>query len=152
MKVERLLGAHGIARDTPAGRREFELRMEARRAESDSAEWKKVRRGWMLGSEEFRQELLGRMEEQVGLSHYGAELRESEEKRARRIIAEEMQKRKFPVLDFGRLSKSASSKVRIARRIRAETAMPLRWIVQELQMGSIGYAARILRERSKVRD
>jgi hypothetical protein len=70
-KIEPLLGAHGVPKDSAAGRREFEMRMEARRAEGSDAEWKKVRRGWMMGSEDFRKELLERMHERIGLSHYG---------------------------------------------------------------------------------
>lgn len=51
--------------------------------------------GWAQGSEEFRKELLGRMNARVGRSHYGAELRETEEEKAGRIIAEEIGKLKF---------------------------------------------------------
>ena len=54
-----------------------------------------VRRGWMLGSEAFPKELLGRMSVAVGLAHCGAELRESEEEKAVRIIAQEIQRLKF---------------------------------------------------------
>ena len=62
--------------------------MEVRR-EQAPAEWKQVRRGWMLGSEEFRRELLGGMSAAAEPSHYGAELRESEEEKAVRIISQE---------------------------------------------------------------
>jgi putative transposase len=45
LRVDRLLGEHGIAKDTAAGRAEFERRMEARRAqETDGAEWVPWRR------------------------------------------------------------------------------------------------------------
>jgi hypothetical protein len=85
LQVERLFGADGIPKDSPAGRQEFERRMEARRAEGGSGEWKCIRGGWMTGRDEFRKELLARMEERVGLSQYGAELRESDDEKARRI-------------------------------------------------------------------
>ena len=49
LRVDRLLGEHGIQRDDTAGREQFERRMEARRAEgSDLEEWKMIRRGWCL--------------------------------------------------------------------------------------------------------
>ena len=67
--VERLPGAHGIPKDSPAGRQEFERRMEARRAHEEDGEWKQIRRGWMTGSEAFRKELLGRIQERVGIYH-----------------------------------------------------------------------------------
>ena len=151
LKVERLFGAHGIPRDTPAGRSEFERRMEVRREQDDPAEWKKVRRGWMLGSEEFRKELLERMNASAGPSHYGAELRESEEEKAGRIIAQEIQKLKFPKIDLDQLTKSDARKIQIARRLRQETTMPLRWIAERLQTGSVPYTAKLIR-RIKARD
>jgi hypothetical protein len=49
VRVDRLLGEHGIQPDSAAGRQEFEQRMEARRWEEvDEAELKKLRRGWCL--------------------------------------------------------------------------------------------------------
>jgi len=64
-----------------------------------------VRRGWALGSEEFPKELLARMDVPGGQSHYGPELRESDEEKARRLIAEEIAKRKFPPLNFSEMNK-----------------------------------------------
>src|SRR5882724_739205 len=63
IRVDRLLGEHGIQQDTAAGRQEFERRMEARRlAETDEEALKIFRRGWCLGGEEFRKEMLEKME------------------------------------------------------------------------------------------
>src|SRR5205809_1120723 len=45
VRVDRLLGEHGIAQDTVAGRQEFEARMEARRAEDDQEALRIFRRG-----------------------------------------------------------------------------------------------------------
>src|SRR4051812_11060561 len=58
VRVDRLLGEHGIAQDTPAGRHELERRMEARRLEEeDEASLKPFRRGWCLGSDEFKKKM-----------------------------------------------------------------------------------------------
>jgi hypothetical protein len=47
MRVERLLGEHGIGQDFAAGRREFERQMERRRLEAIEEEaLKPLRRGW----------------------------------------------------------------------------------------------------------
>jgi hypothetical protein len=46
----------------------------------------------MTGSEEFRKELLAKMQERVGLSHYGVELQETDAEKARRIMAEEIRR------------------------------------------------------------
>jgi hypothetical protein len=64
-----------------------------------------VRRGSALGSDEFPKELLARMDVPVGQSHYGPELRESDEEKARRLIADEIAKRKFPPLNFSEMNK-----------------------------------------------
>jgi len=146
LRVERLLGAHGIPKDSPAGREEFERRMEARRSEDDPAQWKMIRRGWMTGSDEFRKELLAKMQERVGLSHYGAELQESEEEKARRIMTEEIRRLKVLKIDLGELSKGDWRKVEIARRLRKETTVSLRWIAAQLHAGSVAYLAKLIKK------
>src|SRR5512133_2527678 len=90
VRVDRLLGEHGLAGDTAASRQEFERRMELRRAEAaDSGTLKQVRRGWCLGSEEFRQEMLERMEGTLGEHHSGELRHETAEAKAGRIVKEE---------------------------------------------------------------
>ena len=59
IRVDRLLGEHGIQRDTAAARQQFERRMEARRlAETDDEALKIFRRGWCVGGDEFRKQML----------------------------------------------------------------------------------------------
>src|SRR5260370_29596328 len=55
LRVDRLLGEHGIPKDSPAGRKQFERRMELRRAAEDGAEFGPLLRAWRVGSEEVRQ-------------------------------------------------------------------------------------------------
>src|SRR5436190_19472442 len=62
LRVDRLLGETGIPQDTIAGRRQFELRIEERRAQETGEEWKELRRSWCLGNAAFRQELLEMMD------------------------------------------------------------------------------------------
>ena len=54
IRVDRLLGEHGIQQDSAAGRQEFEAHLERRRREEDEAALRVFRRGWCLGSEEFK--------------------------------------------------------------------------------------------------
>jgi putative transposase len=50
LRVDRLLGEQGIPQDSPAGRQQFEQRLEERRQAEDELEtWAPVRRGWCLG-------------------------------------------------------------------------------------------------------
>ena len=76
-----------------AGRREFELLMEERRKRENPGEWDVIRRGWCLGGEEFRQELLEAMSKPMGRGQYGgAERQQSEEVKAQRIVSEELKR------------------------------------------------------------
>ena len=67
MRVDRLLGEHGIQHDTAAGRMEFEGRMGAiRMQEEDEEQLKPLRRGWCLGSPECRERMLEQLEQRAG--------------------------------------------------------------------------------------
>jgi hypothetical protein len=44
------------------------------------------------------------------------------------------------------MEKSDSRKVAIARRLRSETAVSLRWIADQLEMGSIPYLAKLIKK------
>ena len=81
LRVNRLLGENRIPLDSTAGRRQLEAALEERRAEETGADYKRVRRGWCLGDEAFRKELLGQMKERLGAEHYGEERQETAEAR-----------------------------------------------------------------------
>ena len=136
LHVSRLFGEMGIAKDSAAGRREFEKVMEMRRWEEQPAEWKRVRRGWCLGDKAFRQELLGQMSERMGPSHYGEEVREAAEEKAQRIVGQELKRLGWKEGDLGKLRKGDPAKVKLARRLRQETTMTLQWIAHRLKMGT----------------
>jgi len=67
--------------------------MEERRRLGDSEGIKRMRRGWYLGDEEFRRELLAQMDGKIGRHHSGPERRESAEQRAEKILSEELKRR-----------------------------------------------------------
>src|SRR5438093_1385715 len=69
LRTDRVLGEMGVPKDSAAGRKEFERRMELRRRETVPEEWKRVRRGWYLGDKKFRQELLEAMDSRMGGEH-----------------------------------------------------------------------------------
>ena len=60
--------------------------MQERAGQEKSQDYKPLRRGWCLGDNAFRQELLAQMAEKVGPNHYGAERQESGEEKAERIV------------------------------------------------------------------
>ena len=62
LRVDRLLGEHGIRRDNSRGRRDFCEIMAARCGQEGHAEeelWPGIRRGWRFGAEDLVERLAG---------------------------------------------------------------------------------------------
>lgn len=150
LRTERLLGEWGIPMDTPAGREQFARALEARR-QSEQAEnvTELPPSDWCVGSEEFRQELLQQMTALPAHKYGGREWQETAEKKARRILAEELRRRGWEVEELKRRRKGDRDKIQIARRLRAETTMTLAWIAQNLSMGAPGSLANCLRNKEQ---
>jgi putative transposase len=136
LRVDRLLGERGIPRDSAAGREEFRRQMEQRRWESAPGEWKKIRRGWYWGDQQFRKELLEQMQDRAGEYHSASERSETDEGKANRIVEEELKKLKWDERQLSLRKKGDERKVKIARRLRQETTMTLKWIANRLKMGA----------------
>ena len=144
LRVDRLLGEYRIPKDSAPGRRELEQALEEQRAAEAGADYKRLRRGWCLGPESFRKELLGQMKERMGPEHYGEERQETMEEHAEGIVAAELKRRRWAKEELGRRLKGDPVKVAIAMRLRAETAVPVKWIAERLQMGAPGYVNHLL--------
>lgn len=137
LRVDRLLGEHGIPQDSAAGRRELLQRMESHRdEEGDPRALAAVRRGWCLGDKPFRQELLAQMKERMGEHHYGAERTETEEEHAERVVREALKGLRWKESDLTARSKGDPGKLKLAIHLRAETTMTLKWISGRLRMGA----------------
>ena len=144
LRVDRVLGEAGIPRDSAPGRKEFAQRMEVRRREDDPELWKKVRRGWCLGDEAFKKELIEAMSERMGAEHYGEERQETAEAKAERIVQAELKRRGWTAKTLAQKRKGDPVKVKIAQRLRAETTMTSGWIAERLAMGTKGHLAHLL--------
>ena len=141
LRVDRLLGELGIPKDSVAGRRQLERYLEERRKEQKAEDWKKLRRGWCFGEESFREELLAQAHEKIGPSHYGQQKREAAEEKAKRIVEEELRRLGWSQAELRQRPKGDTAKVRIARRLRAETTVTLKWTAAVLVMGTWTYLA-----------
>ena len=144
LRVDRVLGEMGIPADSGPGRKEFGQRMEERRWEDEPEQWKRVRRGWCLGDEAFRQELLKAMGSRMGAEHYGEERQETAQAKAERVLGQELKKLRWQERHLEQTRKGDGKKVRIARRLRCETTMTLAWIAQRLRMGTKTHLAHLL--------
>ncbi len=148
LRTDRLLGEWGLPMDTPAGREQFALHMEARRKAEATGDLSEMPRGWCLGSEEFRQELLLQMTTAQGSKFAGPEWKETGEKKAERILSQEMQRRGWTTAELEQRRKADPEKLQIARRLRAETVVTFKWIAEHLRMGAPGYVSNSPRRTS----
>jgi REP element-mobilizing transposase RayT len=144
LRVDRLLGQWGIPKESRAGRRRLEQGLEARREAEAGEELKAIRRGWCLGEETFRQELLAQMSQRMGAEHYGVERTETAAARAERIIAAELKRRRWPEAELRIRPKGDTAKVAMAARLRAETTQTVGWIAARLGMGTRGHLNQLL--------
>jgi putative transposase len=152
LRVDRLLGEWRIPKDSPAGRKQFARCMEQRRRqESPGAVWKAVERGWFLGDQQFKRELLAQMHERRK-DHYGPELREADEVHAEGVLRQELRRRRWTEADLELRRKGDPEKVEIAWRLRCQTTMTLRQIAQRLKMGTWTHVSNCLVQRRKKDD
>jgi putative transposase len=148
LRVDRLLGEWGVGQDNAAGRRRLEQAMEQRKElewSRESGDWKRLRHGWCWGPKEFREEMLELIGQKQGQHHYGEELKESEEQKAERLIAEMLGKAGWSEGELKSRRKGELKKARMAARLRLETAMSWPWISRRLAMGHWRTAANAVR-------
>jgi len=124
--------------------------LEERRGTEEGEEFKPIRRGWCLGEEKFREELLTQMNERMGAEHYGEERVETAEALAELIIAEELKRWRWQEADLETRPKGDSVKVALAARLRAETTMTVGGIAERLAIGTRGYLNHLLYRRRKL--
>ncbi len=123
--------------------------MTPRRAEESGTDYEALRRDWVLGSEAFRQELLAAVGQRVGPNHFGAERQETGVPKAERMVSEELRRLGWDEEQLRARAKGHPEKVRIARRLRGQTTMSLKWIAQRLGMGSWTYVSNLLGQKPK---
>jgi REP element-mobilizing transposase RayT len=136
LRTDLLLGEHGIAEDSAAGRQKFEQQMETRRQMENSDEYRSLRRGWCMGGEGFQQQLLEMIDGGLRASHSGQLRQETAETKAERIIAEELQRLGWTNADLAQRLKGDPAKMAIASRLRGETVLTMEWIAKRLSLGT----------------
>lgn len=147
VRVDRVLGELGIQRDDASGRRRFAAAMEERRGKDKPGEWKTVRRGWFFGAKQLKEQLLEQMGGEMGAHHSGEEKQETDEQKAEGLVREELRRRGWTEADLGKRRKTDAGKVKVAARLRGETAMTQDWIAGRLQMGCRHTLANCLKGR-----
>ena len=137
LRTDRVLGEHGFYRDDRRARLGFARRMEEiRQEDGDQAQLKAIRRGWRFGSEEFIESLLERIQGSGNADNQSRrEREESMEQRAERIVVEALRAAGWSQGRLETEQKGHLIKVELAKRLRLETTMSLRWIAERLCMG-----------------
>jgi len=142
-----VLGELGLE-DRPGGRRAYGKRLERRAREGmREEELKEMRRGWVSGSEAFRDRVLDWMErEQTGQR---PKLRREQadtdhgQRHAERIIKEMLGALRMAEEEVLSARKGDWRKRVIAHRVRQHTSVSLGWLAERLKMGSEGHVSRI---------
>ncbi len=144
LRVDRLMGEMGLESDTIPTRKRFESAVESRRTDTPE-DWELIRRGWYFGGDMLKEKLLDDGVGRLGRNHLGKDRDETEERKAERIVAEELGRLVWTEDELGRRRKGDPEKIRIARRLRAETTRTLTWIARRLAMGSWTHVSNLLR-------
>ena len=108
---------------------------------------RRVERGWFVGNEEFRQELLAAVDRAPGASHYGELVQEAVAVQAERFVTGRLKALGWREQDLTDRRKGDPAKVKLASEVRAQTTMPLAWIAKRLAMGSRGYLTWLLQRQ-----
>jgi REP element-mobilizing transposase RayT len=145
LRCDRLLGEHGLEKEGRASRVEFARRMEARRLECAGKMEEQIRRGWLLGAEDFLARLLDRLEPRLAPQHRATERSETEEQKGQRLIEEGLSNLGWSRQELKLRRKSDADKVALACRLRRETAVSLKWIAEQLEMGTWTHVSNLLR-------
>ena len=82
--------------------------------------------------------------------HYGQERQESDVEKAERVVREELKWRRWTEEALARRAKRDAGKLKIAARLRAETAVTVKWIAARLQLGTPGHLHHLLYGQRKV--
>jgi REP element-mobilizing transposase RayT len=142
LRVDRLLGEHGLQRDTVGSRREFGRRMKQARLEPGEQEL--MRKGWKIGAEDFRDWLAEKLARRGRKGERASERRETDTSLAERLLREALVKARWREIDLARQPKGHRVKLMIARQLRQETPMSRQWIADRLRMGSASYVSNLL--------
>ncbi|OHE77278.1 MAG: hypothetical protein A3F67_06815 [Verrucomicrobia bacterium RIFCSPHIGHO2_12_FULL_41_10] len=141
LRVDRLLGEHGIEKDDVVGREEFSKLMNSRCAAEGlgrEAAYKIIRRGWKFGSQTFIERLYEKMNTLPKKeNHLIDEVNETMEIKGRRLIKEKLDALRLNLDDLLLLPCMDPIKIEIAQLIRDQTTLTFKWITHELKAGAV---------------
>ncbi|MCF7849131.1 MAG: transposase [Kiritimatiellales bacterium] len=145
--VDRVLGGLNL-KDSPNGRKGYhayiqkrllEMRHSAEPWKADE-EWKNIRRGWCFGDDQFRKDMVerldGALESNRRDSFSGPEVKRHDELEAERLVELGMKTLALSEEDLDLLIKGSPEKYAIAWLVRKNTSARTQWIKERLKMGT----------------
>ncbi len=146
LRCDRLFGEHGPRKESRRSRVEFARRMEHRRVEPNDPSAQQIRRGWSFGAEDFIARLLDRIPGSVSEHHHARERKQTDEQKAEAIILARLKELGWGKTELVARRKSDPHKIALARDLRSQTTMSLKWIARRLEMGSWTHVSNLLRQ------
>lgn len=146
LTAERVLNAHGFSDDT-SGRSRYRNYMKRRILDIQHSsnpmvadgQWRKIRRGWAFGSDEFRLKIQDALDSVVAGkrrdSFMGEEIRLHDEKEAEALFQHGLDCCGLQEEELPELKKGDDRKKVIAWHIRQNTSVRVDWITRRLKMG-----------------
>jgi hypothetical protein len=144
LRLDRVLGEHGVQLDSPKGRREFSRRMQQLCLSAQIVEAVSLLRGWKIGAEDFADWLAEKLARRGRRGERASERRETDEALAERLVRQSLRKLRWSEKDLKDRKKSDPHKLGIARQLREQTPMSRQWIATRLNMGSASYLSALL--------
>jgi hypothetical protein len=142
LRVDRLLGEHGLQNDTAATRREFDRRIKQARLKPGDDEL--LRSGWKIGAEDFRDWLADKLARRGSKGERASERRETDASLAEHMVREALAKARWREVDLATQPKGQSHQSKDAQQLRVQTPMSRQWIADRLRMGSASYVSSLL--------
>jgi REP element-mobilizing transposase RayT len=141
LRIDRVLGEHGLQKDTAMTRREFERRMTCIMQDESQATDELLRRGWKIGAEDFCDWLRDKLTHRGNSGIRASEREETEAAVAEAIIQNALAAVRWREIDLASKPKGHTVKITIARQLRSQTPMSRQWIANRLKMGSASYVS-----------
>lgn len=159
--VDRTLGCLGLE-DSVQGRRRYREYMNKRALEVAASDrpmefdssWAGIRRGWCFGADQFKQDMLERMDELSGKreSFSGAEVRLHDVRQAEELLRRGLEILHMEESSLLSISKGADEKALLAWLIRRHTVVSNAWIAERLHMGRADCLSRYPKRMDETRD
>jgi REP element-mobilizing transposase RayT len=155
LETSRVLGSHGCAA-SKAGQRAYTDYMRGRVAEELglnpkelARQWGRIRRGWYLGGEEFKERLLGRVAAMTAgkkrASFTGEAVRAHDERMAEQLLKAGLVALGMTLSEARSLRQNDWRKQGLAWLLRSSTVVSADWVIRKLALGHPSNVSRAMR-------